>query len=204
MFSGHPERRRREGADSPAGCTTGTSPRRALPLLASELAPESVTWSDLRAGLFRTDLDAFDAHLARAERLHGYEALVEYQRALELCTADFLADEDYEWADAYRRDYQKRFITAAHRAAKLASELRDPKLALRFYDAILQRDPIDEEAVREAMRCHATRGDRNSAKRMYKKLVEDLREALDDDEAEPMPETARVLEELVGPRTVSP
>lgn len=152
----------------------------------------------LRAGLFRTDVDTFDAHRARAERLQGYDALVEYQRALDVCTADFLADEDYEWADAYRRDYQKRFITAAHRAAKLACDLRDPKLGLRFYDAILERDPIDEEAVREAMRCHTAVGDRNSAKRLYKKLVEDLREALDDDEAEPMPETTTVLEELNG------
>jgi two-component SAPR family response regulator len=148
-------------------------------------------------------VDAFDAHVARAERLQGYEALVEYQRALEFCTADFLADEDYDWADAYRRDYQKRFITAARRAAKLACELRDPKLALRFYDAILRRDPIDEEAVRESMRCHATVGDRNSAKRLYKKLIEDLRQALDDDEAEPMPETTRALQEVAGTRTVA-
>lgn len=149
-------------------------------------------------------MDAFDAHLARAERLQGYEALVEYQRALELCPADFLADEDYEWAEVYRRDYQNRFITAAHRAAKLACELRDPKLALRFYDAILKRDPIDEEAVREAMRCHTAVGDRNSAKRLYKKLVEDLREALDDDEAQPMPETTELLEALADRQSASP
>lgn len=157
----------------------------------------------LRAGLFRTDVDAFDSHLARAERLHGYEALVEYQRALEICADDFLADEDYDWADTYRRDYQKRFITAAHRAARLAVDVRDPKLALGFYDAILQRDSIDEEAVRGAMRCHAAMGDRNSAKRLYKKLVGDLREALDDDEAEPMPETTKMLEALAGPQTAT-
>jgi len=173
---------------------------RAVPDLEGEILVAARQRYTLRAGLFRTDVDAFDAHLARAERLQGYEALVEYQRALELCPADFLADEDYEWADAYRRDYQKRFITAAHRAAKLASDLRDPKLALGFYDAILRRDPIDEEAVREAMRSHAAIGDRNSAKRLYKKLVEDLREALDDEQAEPMPETTTVLEELAGSR----
>jgi DNA-binding SARP family transcriptional activator len=157
----------------------------------------------LRAGLFRTDVDAFDAHLARAERLQGYESLVEYQRALELCTADFLAAEDYEWADAYRRDYQKRFVTASHRAAKLACELRDPQLALGFYGAILQRDPIDEGAVREAMRCYALMGDRNSVKRLYKTLVEDLREALDDEGAEPMPETTKVLYGLVRPELLA-
>lgn len=151
----------------------------------------------LRAGLFRTDVDAFDNHLARAERLQGYEALVEYQRALEICAADFLVDEDYNWADTYRHDYQKRFIAAAHRASKLALDLRDPKLALRFYDAILRRDSIDEEAVRGAMQCHSSFGDRNSAKRMYKKLTEDLREVLDDEHAEPMPETTRLLEEVV-------
>lgn len=151
----------------------------------------------LRAGLFRTDVDAFDSHLARAERLQGYEALVAYQRALEICTADFLADEDYNWADTYRHDYQKRFIAAAHRAAKLALDLRDPKLALRFYDAILQRDSIDEEAVRGAMQCHSSFGDRNSARRLYRKLIENLREALDDEQAEPMPETTRLVEELV-------
>ncbi|MGE3845159.1 MAG: BTAD domain-containing putative transcriptional regulator, partial [Vicinamibacterales bacterium] len=172
---------------------------RAVPDLEGEILVAARQRYALRTGLFRTDVDAFDAHLARAERLQGYEALVEYERALDLCPADFLADEDYEWADAYRRDYQKRFITAAHRTGKLACELRDPKLALRFYDAILQRDPIDEEAVREAMRCHASMGDRNSAKRLYKKLVEDLREALDDEKAEPMPETTRVLNDLNRP-----
>lgn len=176
---------------------------RAVPDLEGEILVAARQRYTLRAGLFRTDVDAFDAHLARAERLQGYEALVEYQRALEICTADFLASEDYEWADAYRREYQKRFVTATHRAAKLASDLRDPKLALRFYDAILQRDPIDEEAVREAMRCYTTMGDRNSAKRLYKRLIEDLREALDDDQAEPMPETTKVLEELPGRRTAT-
>lgn len=169
---------------------------RSIPDLEGEILVAARQRYTLRAGLFRTDVDAFDAHLARAGRLQGYEALVEYQRALELCTADFLGNEDYEWAEAYRREYQKRFITAGHRAAKLACELRDPKLALRFYEAILERDPIDEEAVREAMRCHASMGDRNSAKRQFKRLIDELREALDDDQAEPMPETTKVLQEL--------
>ncbi|HMS71561.1 MAG TPA: BTAD domain-containing putative transcriptional regulator [Baekduia sp.] len=172
---------------------------RAVPDLEGEILVAARQRYTLRAGLFRTDVDAFDAHLARAERLQGYEALVEYQRALEICQADFLADEEYEWADAYRRDYQKRFITAARRATKLACDLRDLKLALRFNDAILQRDSIDEDAVREAMRCHTAMGDQNSAKRLYRRLIEDLREALDDEQAEPMPETTRLLDELVRP-----
>lgn len=62
------------------------------------------------------DVDAFDAHLRRAESLNGSEALVEYERALALYQCDFLGHEPYEWAEPYRREYQRRFIEAAHRA----------------------------------------------------------------------------------------
>ncbi|MBA4179613.1 MAG: hypothetical protein C0506_03400 [Anaerolinea sp.] len=157
----------------------------------------------LRSGLFRVDVDAFDAHLGRAEKLHGYEALVEYERALALCTADFLGDEIYEWAEVYRRDYQKRFVTAAHRAAKLAIDCRDPKMAIQFYEAILPRDPIDEEAVRGSMRCYAALGDTNAVKRAYKNLVASLRRELEDDNAAPLPETAKLVEVLTTQAAVS-
>jgi len=150
----------------------------------------------LRSGLFRVDVDAFDAHVARAEKLQGYEALVEYERALAIYAGDFMGDEAFEWAEVYRRDYQKRFVTAAHRAARLAFDSRDPKLALRFYDAILARDPIDEEAARGIMRSHAALGDTNAVRRTYKALTAALRRELEDDAAEPLPETTRLLDEL--------
>ncbi|MBI2765422.1 MAG: LysM peptidoglycan-binding domain-containing protein [Chloroflexi bacterium] len=157
----------------------------------------------LRSGLFRVDVDAFDAHIARAEKLQGYEALVEYERALAIYTGDFMGDEAFEWAEVYRRDYQKRFVTAAHRAARLAFDSRDPKLAICFYEAIIARDPIDEEAVRGMMRCHATLGDTNAIRRAYKALTTALRRELEDDSAEPLPETRRVLEELSAQRDLA-
>ncbi|MCC7365292.1 MAG: LysM peptidoglycan-binding domain-containing protein [Dehalococcoidia bacterium] len=152
----------------------------------------------LRSGLFRVDVDAFDAHIARAEKLQGYEALVEYERALAIYADDFMGDEAFEWAEVYRRDYQKRFVTAAHRAARLAFDSRDQKLAIRFYDAILARDPIDEEAVRGIMRSHAALGDTNAVRRTYKALSTALRRELEDDAAEPLPETTKLLESLIG------
>ena len=152
----------------------------------------------LRSGLFRVDVDAFDAHVARAEKLQGYEALVEYERALAIYTGDFMGDEAFEWAEVYRGDYQKRFVTAARRAARLAFDSRDPKLAIRFYDAILARDPIDEEAVRGIMRCHAALGDTNAVRRTYKALTTALRRELEDDGAEPLPETQKLVDELIG------
>ena len=57
----------------------------------------------LQSGIFRADLDAFDAHLRRAETLQGADALIEYDRALAIYKGDFLGNEPYEWAEAYRR-----------------------------------------------------------------------------------------------------
>lgn len=173
--------------------------RRTLSRAAGELDGKALVTASqryhLRSGLFRVDVDAFDAHLVRADKLQGYEALVEYERALAIYTADFLAGEIYEWAEVYRRDYQKRFVTAAHRAARLAFDSRDPKMAIRFLEAILGRDPIDEEAVRGLMRCYAVLGDTNSVRRCYKTLVGALRRELEDDGAEPLPETTKLLED---------
>ncbi len=77
----------------------------------------------------------------------------------------------------------------------------NPKLAIRFYDAILARDPIDEEAVRGIMRCHAALGDTNAVRRTYKALTTALRRELEDDAAEPLPETTRLREQLTPDNT---
>jgi DNA-binding SARP family transcriptional activator len=152
----------------------------------------------LQPGAFRVDLDAFDAHLRRAESLEGSEALIEYDRALSIYRSDFLAGEPFEWAEPFRRDYQRRFTTAAHQAGRLALECRDVKRAMDFYQAILDRDPIDEEAARSVMRCHAKLGDVNGVRRAYKTLQESLKRELEDDKAEPMPETVALLSTLTS------
>ncbi len=150
----------------------------------------------LLSGVFRVDLDAFDAHLRRAETLQGADALIEYDRALAIYKGDFLGNEPYEWADAYRRDYQRRFIAAAHQAGRLALECRDVKKAVAFYQAILDRDPIDEEAVRALMRCYAKVSDTNAVRKVYKVLRESLRRELEDEKAEPLPATTALVQEL--------
>jgi DNA-binding SARP family transcriptional activator len=154
----------------------------------------------LRSGLFRVDVDAFEGHLRRAESLQGADALSEYERALALYRGDFLGGEPYEWAATYRQEYQRKLIGAAHAAARLAMDCRDMTKAPDFYRAILARDPIDEEAARGLMRCYAKAGDLNGVRKVYKVLVESLRRELDDEKAEPLPETAGLLRELTGSR----
>ena len=150
----------------------------------------------LRSGLFQVDVDAFEGHLRRAESLQGADALAEYERALALYRGDFLAGEPYEWAATHRQEYQRKLIAAAHAAARLAMDCRDATKAKDFYRAILAREPIDEEAARGLMHCHAKAGDLNGVRKVYKVLAESLRRELDDDKAEPLPETAALLREL--------
>jgi nucleoid-associated protein YgaU/DNA-binding SARP family transcriptional activator len=150
----------------------------------------------LRSSMFRVDVDAFDAHLRRAESLDGSEALVEYERALAFYQGDFVGNEPYEWAEPFRREYQRRFVDAAHRASKLALDCRDTGKAAEFYKEILGLDPIDEEAARGLMRCYAKLGDLNGVRKVYKVLCESLRRELEDDKAEPLPETTALFREL--------
>ena len=150
----------------------------------------------LALGLFRTDIGAFEAHLGRASALRGADALAEYERALALYRDDFLSDEPFEWTMPYREQYRRQFVDAAHAAARLALELRDTSKAMEIYRAILTRDPIDEEAGRGLMRCYAKVGDVNGVRKVYKVLTESLRRELEDENAEPLPETTALFQEL--------
>jgi two-component SAPR family response regulator len=150
----------------------------------------------LQSSLFRSDADAFDAHLRRAAGLQGSDALLEYERGLNLYRGDLFGKEPFEWASAHRLEYQRRFLGAAHQAAKLALECRDAARATGFYRAVLDHDPIDEEAARGLMQVYANQGDTNGVKKVYKVLCESLRKELGDAEAQPLPDTDALFHEL--------
>lgn len=59
-------------------------------------------------------------------------------------------------------------------------------------------DPMDQEAARGLTRRYAKLGDLNGVRKVYKVLCESLRRELEDDRAEPLPETTALLHELTG------
>lgn len=151
----------------------------------------------LRWGLFRIDLTTLDARLRRAARLQGVEALIEYERALALCRGRLFGGEPFDWADGRRQAYEQQFLTTGHTAARLALECRDVERAISLYELVLLRDPLDEAAARELMRCHAGQGDINGARKVYKALVKAVRREFGEPAAEPMPETVLLMQELL-------
>ena len=48
------------------------------------------------------------------------------------------------------------------------------------------------------MNCYAKLGDINGVRRVFKMLTESLRRDLDDEKAEPLPETTALFRELTG------
>ncbi len=176
--------------------------RRALKQASGDGAIQALSASGqryyLRSGLFRVDVDAFDAHVRRAGSLADAEAMVEYERALAEYRGEFLGNEPYEWAEPYRREYQRRFQDAAHKGANVALTSGGPRKAIEFYRAILNCDPIDEEAARGLMQCYEKLGDTNGVRKVYKVLTESLRRELDDEMAEPLPETKAMFQGLIN------
>jgi hypothetical protein len=50
------------------------------------------------------------------------------------------------------------------------------------------------------MRCYGKLGEDNGVRKVYKVLTESLRRELEDEKAEPLPETAALLQELTRSR----
>lgn len=152
----------------------------------------------LELSRFHIDLDAFEASERRAANLSGAEALAEYERALEICRGELLAGEAYEWAEDMRREYHRRRQEVARAAGEAALAAGDATRARRHYQIALECDPIDEAAVRGLMRAQALLRDPTGARKVYRTFTEALRQEMDDETAEPTPETADLLHEIVG------
>lgn len=175
--------------------------RRALREAAGEKIEPLITQAAryrLRPGMFHVDLAGLEARLRRAAALPPVDALIEYERALGIYQGPLFGAEPFDWAAGQRKEVEARFLRAAHTAATLAVQCRDTDRAAGWYRDILRHDSTDEAAARGLMSCSAALGDLAAVRKVYKTLVEALRQELDDAHAEPLPETVTLLRELIG------
>jgi two-component SAPR family response regulator len=175
-----------------------------------------LVWLDERDLACRLDLRHAESDVHRFHRLCRAAALMRddqavevWQRARELYRGDLLEGpgaREYAWVTqpaedgqlAPRDQYREQYYRATLRLAR--GYLRDdqPDLALPLFQALLEIEPLLEDVVRDAFRCHAALGDVRSLEGERDRLLAALRlyRGPEDDDPEPEPATAALFAEL--------
>ncbi len=130
--------------------------------------------------------------------VHSFEALLDagrYKEALERYKGSFLADlnprvspELEEWIHYHRARLQTRHSEALLR---LAQRTEDPQTALTYLGTLRAADPLNEEALREAMRRLVALGEHRRALALYREHAAFLERELG---LPPEPETRALAE----------
>jgi predicted ATPase/DNA-binding SARP family transcriptional activator len=146
------------------------------------------------------DVEGFEAHLDRADRLRREhpprldEATRELEEAVHLYRGDFLEDSPFgAWQEERRDELRRRHEEALLSLGELLVDADRCREAAEIYRRALARDNLLETAHRGLMRCHARLGERDRALKHYPVLVALLREEL---QAEPEEETTALYERI--------
>jgi predicted ATPase/DNA-binding SARP family transcriptional activator len=146
------------------------------------------------------DVERFEAHLDRAERLRRErppkldEATRELEEAVHLYRGDFLEDSAFgTWQEERRDELRRRHEEALLALGELLLDAGRCREAAEAYRRALAHDNLLEVAHRGLMRCHARLGERERALKHYPVVVALLREEL---EVEPEEATTDLYERL--------
>jgi DNA-binding SARP family transcriptional activator len=137
------------------------------------------------------------AFAAAARRVLTCEDVAACSAALALYGGPFLPEDLYEdWAVARRESLERLHLAVLlHRARVLRTQGAVPMLQVAAWEAVLEADRCQEEAVRALLQLHAAAGQRAAGKRVYGALVRALQEELGES---PAPETAALVPALWG------
>lgn len=152
--------------------------------------------------MVRVDADIFEASIKQLQiktRSHSTKErtvqetaalLDEYDRTLTLYGGDYLPEDLYEDWTQRRRDRLRRFHSwLLENAAELAIGSTLGLRACEYLQALLERNPADEQTHRRLMVVYARMGRRSDALNQYQFLREALRTEL---RANPLPETVEL------------
>ncbi|MEM9553192.1 MAG: bacterial transcriptional activator domain-containing protein [Acidobacteriota bacterium] len=114
--------------------------------------------------------------------------------ALRLFRGELLAGLSADWIFGARQQLQRLEILGLERMMVHYGEQHETQRAIRYGEALLERDPLLEQVYRELMLFDRSLGDRNSALRRYHDLESLLASELG---VEPMPETKAIYRRLM-------
>lgn len=146
---------------------------------------------------FWYDVEAFEAGVAEAKDLAGHspqQAIEKLEAAVALYRGDFLEGvANDEWGVLRREALRRTFLAALSALGRLYSREAAYGRAAEVFRALLNADPLLEEAHRELMRAYTLQGERGLALRHYQSLVELLQRELG---VRPAPETTALYQAL--------
>jgi DNA-binding SARP family transcriptional activator len=147
-------------------------------------------WVSLNpACTWRIDLDRFEALVDCAG--DDLERLAE---ATALVPADLLVEDRYAvWAEPVREHITRQWRAICLRLARLQGRCRPHQDAVRWCERVLERDPMDEEALRALLACLGAAERGSEALRRYDRFVRQLQAEL---EIPPSPETLALAARL--------
>lgn len=155
------------------------------------------------AASFITDVAEFRRLFATGRQANDSDVTARcYEQACKLYSGPFLTEDLYaEWSFLTREELARAHRQMSTWLAEYALQRGEAETALTWASLLLKLDHYDEEAYRKIMRAHSLSGRRNEMLRCYQQCCQTLREELG---LEPLPETRRLFEQLLGAATPSP
>jgi predicted ATPase/two-component SAPR family response regulator len=145
---------------------------------------------------FDAELFEHDVRAATRDRRRGGDVTERLERAVARYRGDFLAGETVgEWADERRDRLRHLQLEALDCLGRARMEREAYAEAADAFRALLEMDPVNEEACRRQMICLTQLGDRAGAMRAYDALVRALRDELG---VRPERETAALRDKLAS------
>jgi ATP/maltotriose-dependent transcriptional regulator MalT/two-component SAPR family response regulator len=143
------------------------------------------------------DLEAFETLVERARLLppRDWQARDLWERAVELCTGDFLPEVDRAWCVPKREEIRETYVEALIELGRCCGAHDQFEEAVDWYRRALEEDELREDVHRRIMRAYVELGRRSEALAQYRECREILRRELD---VGPSRETKRLYQEVAG------
>ncbi|RQP23032.1 AfsR/SARP family transcriptional regulator [Piscinibacter terrae] len=145
------------------------------------------------------DVDAFAQSvlpvLAKPLERMGESDVEALRQGIDLYTADILTDLGDEWALREREKHRRHYLNALGRMMQVCTLAGDFGSAIRYAQAILDRDVLREDVHRELMRLFLRSGQRALALRQFERCRAALRQEL---AIQPMAETLALYQSIAN------
>ncbi len=126
------------------------------------------------------DAAEFERGIQQAEQApSGSEAWVDgVSKVIQLYHGSFASSFESDWAEAARRRYEEMYLSSTLALASAALHRGDAAEAIRMAEAVLELDPVNEDAAYRVMEAHVRRGNLDLATRTYRRLHDAMRDEL--------------------------